>query len=470
MKKTKIVATIGPITENEEALERLVLAGMNVMRLNFSHGTHDEHKKRIILGKKVRDKLKMPLAILQDLSGPKIRIGDFSTDSVNLIQGQKFTLTSDKIIGDSEKVSLNYPNILNEVKPKEKIFMNDGKQKLEIVKVNKNEIICKILIGGNIKSRRGLNFPDSDLSLSSLTEKDKLDLKFGLENDIDFVALSFVRSENDVIELKDLLKMSNAQEVKIISKIETPQAVKNFDKILEVSDAIMVARGDLAVEIPPEEVPVIQKKLIEKCNLAGKPVITATQMLSSMVSSAVPTRAEISDIANAILDGTDAVMLSEETTIGQHYEEAVKIMKRVALHTEKYFHYESILEKNNLNSKNITNSISYSAVNILHNLNAKAIVALSVSGYTARMISRYKPSKPIIVITPNEKTYHQMALSFNCFSFKTKMLDSISKSIEKSKEIVLENKFANNSDLIVICAGLPFSQPGNTNMLLVQQI
>lgn len=468
-KKTKIVATIGPVTENEKTLKELVESGLNVVRLNFSHGSYEEHKKRIDLTRKVSESLNTPIAVLQDLSGPKIRIGDFETESVLLEKGKTITLTTDEVIGTKEKVSVNYPDLPKEVKKGEVIFLNDGKQKLKVEDITEKEIVCKILIGGEIKGRRGLNFPDSKLSISSLTEKDWKDVDFGIENDVDFMAISFVRNPSDITELKNYLKKKDSN-ISIIAKIETREAIENIDEIISKSDGVMVARGDLAVEISAEEVPITQKMIIKKCNQLGKPVITATQLLYSMTHSPTPTRAEVNDIANAILDGTDAVMLSEETTIGSHPVDAVKTMTQVALYTERFFPYEDVLEHHHLLQKNVTSSVSYSVVNTAHDIDARAIIALSVSGFTARMISRYKPARPVLVITPERKTYNRLSLSFNCYPFLAEHFNGVTNTIEKSKEIALKSKIVKQGDEVIISAGIPFSQPGNTNLLLVQRI
>lgn len=334
MKKTKIVATIGPATESAEMLTELLKSGMNIMRLNFSHGDFAEHQNRVENLKKAVAKTKIKALTLQDLSGPKIRIGNFKTDSIDLVVGKNFTLTTDQIEGDETKVSINYPLFAKEVKKGDMVFLHDGKKKLQVVSVNGNDVLCKVLVGGNIKGKRGVNLPDSDLSVHALTEKDRADLEFGVKNKVDFMALSFVRKPEDITELRDILKAKKCK-AKIIAKIETPQAIENFDKILKLVDGIMVARGDLAIEVPFEKVPLYQKMMIKKSNKAKKFIITATQMMESMISSPVPTRAEVSDVANAILDGTDAVMLSEETTLGKFPIEAVQAMTRIAEEIEK---------------------------------------------------------------------------------------------------------------------------------------
>ncbi len=468
-KKTKIVATIGPASEDKETLTKLVNAGLNVIRLNFSHGSHEEHSKRIKNTREIAQELNTPLAILQDLAGPKIRIGDFSTETVTLEKGANFILTAEECIGTKEKVSLNYENLHNDVKVNSKIFLNDGKIKLVVKEISGNEVHCTVLEGGEIKGRRGVNLPGAYLKISCLTNKDKKDVQFGIKQEVDFMALSFVRKASDVEELKAILKKSKA-DIKIIAKIETQEALENLDEIIKSADGIMVARGDLAVEVPAEEVPIWQKKIIKKCNEAGKPVITATQMLVSMISISTPTRAEINDVANAILDGTDAVMLSEETTIGKFPELAVKTMTSVALHVEKHFPYEEVLKDHHLMSKDVTGSVGYSVVNTAHDIDAEAIIALTLSGFTARMIARYKPKRPILVLTTDKKTYNRLALSFNCYPILTEQFDGVSRTIEITKEKVIQHSLAKHDDTVVIAAGIPFSQAGNTNFMLVQKI
>jgi len=334
MKKTKIVATIGPATESEKMLTELLKAGMNVMRLNFSHGDFAEHQARIDNLKKAMKKTKLSATIMQDLGGPKIRIGNFKTDSVTLVAGQSFTLTTDKIEGDETRVSINYMELPKEVKKGHIIFLHDGKKKLQVTAIKGNDVVTKVLVGGEIKGKRGVNLPDSDLSVHSLTEKDLVDLEFGIKNNVDYIALSFVRRPADITELRDILKARKSK-AKIVAKIETPQAIENIDQIIKLTDAIMVARGDLAIEVPFEKVPLYQKMMVKKSNKAKKFIIIATQMMESMISSPVPTRAEVSDVANAIIDGTDAVMLSEETTLGKFPVEAVMAMTRIAEEVEK---------------------------------------------------------------------------------------------------------------------------------------
>ncbi len=469
-KKTKIVATIGPASESLEMLEKLALAGMNVMRLNFSHGDYTEHGNRITTGRKLAKKLGQPIAILQDLPGPKIRIGEFYQDRVMLKKGDKFVLTTVKRVGDENGAYINYKKLPQEVKKDSIIFLDDGKKKLVVEKVKGEEIHCRIVVGGETKGKRGVNVPGAYLSISSLTPVDKKHVAFGIEQGVDFMALSFVRRAKDIKDLRKILVEKKA-DVAIIAKIETTEAIENIDEIIKEADGVMVARGDLAVEVPKEQVPVLQKMIIAKCNELGKPVITATQMLESMIKDSVPTRAEVSDVANAIFDGTDAVMLSEETTLGIDPENVVRTMAEIALHTEQFIDHDQSLRDEYLTGKKITDAASFAALTIATEVDAKKIIALSNSGFTARMIARYKPAQPVLVITPNEKTYNRLALSFGCRSYiYDKEFDQLSNVIEQVKKILTERKKIKKGDKIVISAGIPFGKSSITNTLSIQTL
>jgi len=469
-KKTKIVATIGPVTESEEVLTKLIEAGLNVMRLNFSHGDHAEHQKRVENLRKAMTKTGKTVAILQDLSGPKIRIGEFSTERVQLKEGSTFTLTTEKIIGDETKAFVNYPLLPKEVEVGGFILLDDGKKKLEIIAIKGNEVKCKVIVGGDTKGRRGVNLPGAHLSISSITEKDRVDLEFGIKNKVDYVALSFVRKPADIAELREMLNKAKSQ-ASIIAKIETPEAVENIDEIINLADGIMVARGDLAIEVPAETVPMIQKMIIEKCNMAGKPVITATQMLESMIKAPVPTRAEVSDIANAILDGTDGIMLSEETTLGSFPVEAVSVMARVALEIEKNYPEREISNDCYAEVTDVADSITGSVVKTAHDIEAKIIVALTESGFTAKMISRFKPEPLVLALSPNEKTCQKLALSWGCQPVLIERYKTIDDVFKMVRQYVVKNKLAVKGDKVVIAAGAPFNKKGvKTNTILVEEI
>jgi len=472
-KKTKIVATIGPVSEDEKTLERLIKHGVNVIRLNFSHGSFAEHGLRVKKVREISSRLDIPVAILQDLCGPKIRIGDFNEERVTLIAGKEFVLTTTEGVGDEHRVWVNYHNLPQEVKAGNIIFLDDGKKKLVVKRIEGNDIYCEVIIGGETKGRRGVNVPGAYLSLSSLTDKDKKDLEFGIEQGVDFMALSFVRRPEDVLELREILKQKKAGEIKIISKIETEEGIENLDAILAVSDGVMVARGDQAIEIPAEQVPFAQKTIIKKCNRLGLPVITATQMLESMIKSPTPTRAEVNDVANAIFDGTDAVMLSEETTLGEHPVEAVDVMSRVAVQTEKHLDHEDFLANICADGhcrRSVADAFSEAAINVGHTIDASAIVVLSNSGFTARMISRLKPHRPLIVLTPQEKTYNQLALSYACYPLMERNFSSLSQVIEESKAMLIDKKLVKKNDRIIIVAGLPLGQSGATNTVIAETI
>ncbi len=476
MKRTKIVATIGPKSEDISTLKKLFQAGVNVCRQNFSHGDFDEHKNRFNNIKKAAKALKLEneIAVLQDLSGPKIRTGENAdSEFIELKKGDEIILTSKKTKNTSSVLHIAYPKLAEEVKVGDRVLINDGKQQVKVIeKIDNYSLKAKVINGGSIRSRRGVNFPDSDISVSSLTAKDKKDLEFGVQLGFDFVALSFVRSAQDIKDLKKLLKKykSNA---KIVAKIETPQAVKNFDEILEEADAIMVARGDLAIEIGPEKVPMVQKSIIKKANDQGKPVIVATQMLESMIANPTPTRAEVSDIANAILDGADAVMLSEETAMGSYPEEAVKVMSSVAKDTEAQINYEKRVKREYAYSReNIskTDAVTRYAAKIALDLDAKAIVAFTETGTTARMIARFRTKHPIFVISPRDYVLRQLNLSFSVFPGKQADLSKKRDVIKMARNLLLKKGLVKSGDKIVVVSGSIFGKPGETNTITVVDV
>lgn len=467
-KKTKIVCTIGPATESLEKLTALVEAGMNVMRLNFSHGDFAEHQNRVENLKQVSQKTGKTVAILQDLGGPKIRTGEFSEKTVTLKEGQVFTFTTEQIIGNEKRVSINYPLLPKEVKVGGYILVDDGKKKFQITDIKGKEVITKVIAGGVTKGRRGVNLPGAYLSMSSITEKDRADLEFGLKNKVDFIALSFVRRPADIIELREILTKAKSK-AGIIAKIETPEALENIDEIINLSDGIMIARGDLAIEIPAEEVPLVQKMLIQKCNALGKPVITATQMLESMIKTPVPTRAEVSDIANAIIDGTDAIMLSEETTLGDFPVEAVQMMTRIALRVEKdVYTTDTIAEYDD--SHGVTDVTSQSAVLASHEVEARFIVALTESGRTARMLARYRPAERIIAMTTSKSTAQKLSLSFGCYPIVVEKFSTVPEVLTLVRKVALKEKIAAKGDKVVIVAGMPFGKIQETNTMIIETI
>ena len=459
MKKTKIVATIGPKTESEEMLTKMVQAGMNVMRLNMSHGDHAEHMVRITNGRKVSEKLGVPIAILLDLAGPKIRTGIYETERITLTEGATIILTTEEVIGTKDKVYVNYRKLPEEVKEGSIIMLDDGKKKLEVVSISQKEVTCTVVVGGELKPRRGVNIPGAYLSIDTITEKDKADLAFGISAGIDMVALSFVRRPSDIHDLRAILKELGKPELPIISKIETQEAIDDLDAIMEATDGAMVARGDLAIEIPAEMVPLWQKRMIKKANELGKPIITATQLLESMITSPVPTRAEVSDVANAVFDGTDAVMLSEESTLGAYPVEAVETLARVALVSE-----ESMEVKNGTGTipNVVTNAVATSA----QQLNAKVIVALTESGATARMTARFRPPCPIVALTPSEATRKSLALTRGVYPYHIQRLMSLEETLAFIPGFLKENTFAKTGDTVIVTAGLQFGVSGSTNLLI----
>lgn len=472
MKKTKIICTIGPTTDDKNIVKQLIENGMNAARLNFSHGSHEEHKKRIDMVKEIRAELGKHIAIVLDTKGPEIRTGNFETGTVELIEGTKFTIhCGEEILGDATKCSVTYGNLYEDVKTGDIILINDGLVALEVENINNKEIKTIIKNTGVIGNHKGVNVPGVSINLPALTDKDINDLKFGIENEIDIVAASFIRKASDVLDIRKVLDKNGGEDIQIFSKIENRQGVDNIDEILTYSDGIMVARGDLGVEIPTEEVPVVQKMIIEKCNLAGKPVITATQMLDSMIRNPRPTRAEASDVANAIFDGTDAIMLSGETANGKYPVEVVKTMAQIALKAEEYINYEANMMKRKRNHiPNVPNAISLATCSTAMQLNAAAIITATQSGQTARQISKYRPECKIIACTPSEKVARSLALSFGVFAVLTPKLETTDEVIEKTSEIALEYGYVDKGDLVVIVAGIPMNYIGSTNMMKVHII
>jgi pyruvate kinase len=467
-KRTKIVATIGPATTSEAVLTKLVRSGLNVARLNFSHGDFAEHQEKVDHIQSVSRKLNVPVAILQDLSGPKIRIGDFYQERVTLKKGSEFTLTTKKCVGDEHRAYVNYPKLPEEIERGRFIMLDDGKKKLEVLSIQGDEIRTKVIVGGETKGRRGVNLPGTDLSISSLTAKDKRDIEFGVKNKVDFMALSFVRRAEDVEELRQILKRKKC-DAKIVVKIETTQAIDNLEDILRATDAVMVARGDLAVEVPAEQVPILQKKIVQASRELGKPVIVATQMLESMIHSPVPTRAEVGDVANAILDGTDAVMLSEETTLGEFPVEAVSTMAGIAVEVEAEPLRRPILHGDELGLDSVAEAVSDAVVKTAGSVDARAIVVLSKSGFAARSIARYRPAQPIIVLTPDERTVRRVCLSYGCRGFLIDSLDDVESAVESAKEVLRREKIVPARSRIVVSAGVPFGVSGTTNLLMVRE-
>ena len=463
IKKTKIVCTLGPVSENEETLRELIKNGLNVCRLNFSHGSHEEHKGRMDLVKKLREELNMPTAILLDTKGPEIRTGKFDAPEVLLEEGQTFTITMKDVMGDKERCTVSYKGLANDVKTGDTILIDDGLVGLTVKVVNGDDIVCEVQNSGIVKNHKGVNVPGVKVNLPAITEKDRSDIEFGIEQGIDFIAASFVRKVSDVLAIREILEENNATHIKIISKIENQEGVENLDEIIEVSDGIMVARGDLGVEIPTEEIPVVQKLMIKKCNEAGKPVITATQMLDSMIRNPRPTRAEVTDVANAIYDGTDAIMLSGETAAGKYPVEAVKTMATIAKRAEETMRNR----RTKINkSKNVTDAISYATCTTAMDLDARAILSSTASGHTARMVSKFRPDCPIIATTSDESVRRQLSLTWGVLPVMRNKSANTDQVIVNSIEAAKTAEYVNENDIVVITAG----GSETTNLIKVETV
>ncbi|MEK4565887.1 pyruvate kinase [Alkalihalobacillus sp. FSL R5-0424] len=471
MRKTKIVCTIGPASESVEQLVQLIEAGMNVARLNFSHGDFEEHGARIRNIREASEKTGKTVAILLDTKGPEIRTQTLEGGVAELKAGQELIVSMKEVVGNCEKISITYPGLVNDVEPGSTILLDDGLIGLEVLEIGQDEIKTKVLNNGVLKNKKGCNVPNVSVDLPGITDKDAADIKFGIEQNVDFVAASFVRRASDVLEIRELLEQNDAHSIGIIPKIENQEGVDNIDEILEVSDGLMVARGDLGVEIPAEEVPLVQKMLIKKCNAVAKPVITATQMLDSMQRNPRPTRAEASDVANAIFDGTDAIMLSGETAAGDYPVEAVQTMHNIATRTEKALNYEAILRRKTKEAKpSITSAVGQSVVFTAESLNAAAILTATESGYTARIASKYRPKSPILAVTGNEREYRKLNLVWGVEPLLGERAGTTDEMLESTVERARKSGRINQGDLVVISAGVPVGEPGTTNLLKVHII
>ncbi|MGE7661674.1 pyruvate kinase [Peribacillus sp. NPDC097197] len=470
MRKTKIVCTIGPASESVEKLAQLIEAGMNVARLNFSHGNHEEHAARIRNIREASEKTGKQVAILLDTKGPEIRTNNMENDSIELTAGKEVTISMQEVLGTPERFSITYEGLLYDVQAGSRILLDDGLIGLEVLAIDeiKKEIHTKILNSGTLKNKKGVNVPGVSVNLPGITEKDEKDILFGIEQGIDFVAASFVRRASDVLEVRELLQQNKAEHIQIIPKIENQEGVDRLDEILEVADGLMVARGDLGVEIPAEEVPLVQKDMIKKCNNAGKPVITATQMLDSMQRNPRPTRAEASDVANAIFDGTDAIMLSGETAAGTYPVEAVQTMHNIASRAETALNYRDILTRNSKSDRhNVTDAIGESVAHTALNLNAGAIITPTESGHTARMISKYRPKAPIIAVTSNEDVSRRLALVWGVYPQMGPKAETTDDMLQTAIDQSLESGIVSHGDLVVITAGVPVGEIGTTNLMKI---
>jgi pyruvate kinase len=470
-RRTKIVATLGPGSNNPETIGRLIEAGVNVFRLNFSHGTKEVHKRNIDHIRQVSKELGYPIGVLQDLQGPKIRIATFKEGKVELKAGDSLSLTcDDDTPGDEKRVGVTYKNLYNDVRSGDTLLLDDGRLALKVKLVKGQTIETTVTLGGVLSNNKGINIPGADLSIPALTDKDVEDLLYGAELDVDWVAMSFVRSRDDLLLARHYLARSGSR-AKLMAKIEKPSAVSRFEEILGEVDGVMVARGDLGVEMAPEQVPLIQKRLIRACVEAGKPVVTATQMLESMISNPTPTRAEASDVANAIYDGTDAVMLSAETAVGKYPVEAVQMMNRIALSVESDPEYQTSMREHYPTPRDTTaDAISLSACQIAHNLSAQVIVTFTSSGTTAQRVSRNRPAAPILALTPSELAFRQLTVAWGVIPYFTDDISSTDEMVDAASKAIINSKLTDPGARYVITAGVPFGMRGTTNLIRVERM
>ena len=469
MRKTKIVCTLGPSSSNEETIRKMLLSGMNVARVNFSHGTHEQHHKTIETFRKVRDELDMPAAVMLDTKGPEIRLKDFVNGKEFLEDGQEFTLTSRDVEGTSSIVATTYERLPNMVKEGDKILIDDGMIVLTVISKTETDILTKVVHGGNVSNHKGVNIPDVDLGMEYIGEQDRSDILFGIEEDVDYIAASFVRMQEDVEELRKLLNDNGGKDIKIIAKIESTQGVDNFAHILPKVDGIMIARGDMGVELAFERLPGIQKRIIKRCLESGKIAITATQMLESMVENPVPTRAEITDVANAVYDGTSAVMLSGETAAGKYPVEAVEVMAKVAeqaeADNETNYHEDRVWHE--MNKRDVTNAVAHAACTLAEDINAAGIMAATNSGFTASRMSKFRPAKMIIGATPYTKAYHQMAMMWGVVPIKAKYNAEVEELFDWFASEAVRSGLVEEGSKLVVTAGLPVEKGSKSNMVRV---
>lgn len=470
MRRTKIICTIGPASENLETLNQMMEAGMNAARLNFSHGSYEEHQKRIDNLRKVASTPGTPLAIMLDTRGPEIRTGCLKNSKIKLLEGQKFILTNREVPGDENEVQISYSNLPTEIEKGNNILLSDGLISLSVEETTDTDIICKVVNGGELGERKGVNIPGVSIKMPFLTEKDANDINFGIENQVDFIAASFVRTAADILEIRRILEDQDA-DIDIIAKIESQEGIDNLDDIIQVADGVMVARGDMGVEIPAEEVPLVQKQIIEKCNRVGKNVIIATQMLDSMIVNPRPTRAEVSDVANAIFDGADAIMLSGETAAGKYPVEVVKTMARIAKRAEEVLPFEEMLRQKRLEGTfTVTDAISYATCATAANLGASGIITATFTGNTARMVAKYRPRANIVAATPVEKILRKLSLVWGVHPVLITRTEGTDELFEEAIKGALQTEYIKNGDLIVLTAGVPTGYSGGTNLLKVHVV
>ena len=465
MRKTKIVCTLGPACSDKQTLIEMCKAGMNVARLNFSHNTHADHEKRIALIKEVREELGLPIAIMLDTKGPEYRIKTFKNGKITLKEGDTFTFTADEVEGDETRVSVNYKGLPHDLEKGDIILLNNGLLSFEVTDKTDTDVLCRVVIGGELSDRKSMSFPNKTLKQKYLSDQDKQDIKFGIEHDIDFIACSFVSCRQDLLDVKNYLSELGASGIDLIAKIENRSGVDNIEEISGECDGIMVARGDMGVEIPFEELPAIQKKIITKCRMLGKRVITATEMLESMIYNVRPTRAEISDVANAVYDGTSAIMLSGETAAGKYPVQAVRTMARIAENTEKNIHYEKRFLSSEFKIKNTVDAISHATCGMAIDIDAKAIAVCSLSGMTARMVSRFRPEVPIIGMTTDERAFRKLALSWGVTPFMSDEYSSLDILFYFAKECAVKSGFCKKGDKVVMTGGTPNGKGGNSSLI-----
>lgn len=472
MKKTKIICTLGPASDDETTISALIDAGMNVARLNFSHGTHEEHALKIAKIKKVRDEKKVPLPIMLDTKGPEFRIKTFKDGKINLKEGDTFTFTTKDVVGDNTKVSVSFTGICEQMCPGDKILLNNGLMVFEVVKVDKPNVICKTIVGGELSNRKSMFFPDKILDMVYLSEQDKADIKFGVEQGVDFIACSFVSKAQDILDVRNWLRECGSPdgEIELIAKIESRGGVNNLDEILEVCDGVMVARGDLGVEVPFEELPSIQKTIINKCRICGKRSITATEMLESMIKQPRPTRAEISDVANAVYDGSSAIMLSGETAAGAYPVEAVTAMAKIAKQAEANTNYIAYIKESEYHIKRLSEALSHSACTLAHDIGAKVIVVCTRTGGTARTVSRFRPMIDIIGMTTDERAYRKLALSWGVIPVMSEEFYSVDVLFHYAKRAAMATGIVEKGDKIVLTGGTPNGKSGNSNLINVETV
>ena len=472
MQRTKMIFTIGPTSDSKDILTKFINIGMNVTRLNFSHGTHEDHKIKIDLIKSLREDLNKHVAIMLDIKGPKIRTHNFIGDKVLVDKGQLFTFSCGKeILGTKERCSVSYRDLYHDLKTNGTILVDDGLLEFKISSIVDTEINCIAINSGYIGNHKGINVPNVSISIPAVTDKDKLDLIFGCEQGVDIVAASFIRKAEDVLDVRNILNANGGDYIQIISKIETQEGVDNIDAIIEASDGIMVARGDMGVEIPIQKVPTVQKMIINKCNKAGKPVITATQMLDSMIRNPRPTRAEASDIANAIFDGTDAIMLSGESANGDYPLEAALTMSKIAIEAELNIDFRAALNERKYKSvNNISNAISLATCTTADELNVSAIITTTQSGHTARMVSKYRPRCPIIAVTPKDRVARSLSINFGVQSIVSIELTSTDELVEDAVEKCLNAGYIKKGDIVIVAAGIPIGQSGTTNTMKILKV